>query len=404
MNIKILCDDTRFRDEFECEHGLSILVTTNKHCVLFDVGQSDVFYKNALKLGVDLSKVDVVVLSHGHYDHCNGLERFFELNSSSDIYIHENAFEEFMHGENHIGISNSLKNAKNRFRLLSQTIELDDELSIYPASLLPQSQSCGLMIRKNGELVEDSFEHEIYLVCREGNNSAMLTGCAHRGIENIARFANSIGVSHLIGGFHMTSDLSRDEIRSRTHALSSLPIQYYTGHCTSETSFETMQTICSNIFHKLGAGNQFAIGNHGEIACALFRQGYNCSQSVFGAFANELNLDTDFAMRIACSFGGGMGRLREVCGAVSGMLLVCGMMNGYVTPETGDVKAKHYQAVQKLCHEFRNEAGSLICRNLLGGRISDLPTPTERTPEFYTKRPCERLIYLAATIVEKTFF
>ena len=144
--------------------------------------------------------------------------------------------------------------------------------------------------------------------------------------------------------------------------------------------------------------------NKREKAMIYFGAGYNCAQAVAAAFSDEMGIDVKTAVKLSSSFGGGMGRLREVCGAVSGMLLVCGMMNGYSTPETGDIKAKHYQTIQKLCHEFRNEAGSIICRDLLGGRISDLPTPTERTPEFYAKRPCERLIYLAATIVEKTFF
>ena len=96
-----------------------------------------------------------------------------------------------------------------------------------------------------------------------------------------------------------------------------------------------------------------------------------------------------------------MGRLREVCGAVSGMLLTCGLSRGYHTPETGGVKAEHYRLVQALAKRFREEHGSLYCRDLLGGTASDLPTPTERTPGFYKTRPCERLIASAADIVEE---
>jgi C_GCAxxG_C_C family probable redox protein len=165
-----------------------------------------------------------------------------------------------------------------------------------------------------------------------------------------------------------------------------------------------MHRVNPSQFQSLGAGKQIDIGSRGEVACALFRQGYNCSQAVFGAFAEDLQIDRDTAMRIASSFGGGMGRMREVCGAVSGMLMVCGLMHGYATPETGDVKADHYRMVQKLSAEFRDTAGSIICRDLLGGTVSALPTPTARTPEFYQKRPCERLIHLAATIAEKEFF
>jgi len=96
--------------------------------------------------------------------------------------------------------------------------------------------------------------------------------------------------------------------------------------------------------------------------------------------------------------------MREVCGAVSGMLLVCGLAQGYHTPETGAVKAEHYRLVQSLAKRFREQHGSLYCRELLGGTVSDLPTPTERTPEFYKLRPCERLIASAADILEEMLF
>ena len=122
---------------------------------------------------------------------------------------------------------------------------------------------------------------------------------------------------------------------------------------------------------------------------------------MIGAFASDMNLELDTAMKIASSFGGGIGRMREVCGAVSGMMMVCGLTRGYATPETGEIKAEHYRLVQEMASRFRNVSGSIICRELLGGTASSLPTPTARTPEFYQKRPCERLIHLAASIAEE---
>ena len=139
----------------------------------------------------------------------------------------------------------------------------------------------------------------------------------------------------------------------------------------------------------------------GEIAKNLFLKGYNCSQSVFGAFADELGVNRETAMRLASSFGGGMGRLREVCGAVSGMFMVAGLKYGYSDPHDKAAKAQHYKRVQDLAAEFRGENGSIICRELLGlPGGPDIPVPAERTADYYKKRPCAELVKCAAEIME----
>lgn len=142
--------------------------------------------------------------------------------------------------------------------------------------------------------------------------------------------------------------------------------------------------------------------NHkGEFAKNLFLEGYNCSQSVLGAFADDLGLDRETAMRLASSFGGGMGRLREVCGAVSGMFMVAGLKYGYSDPHDKDAKAKHYKRIQDLAAEFRGENGSIVCRELLGlPGGPDHPVPAERTPDYYKKRPCAELVKCAAEIMK----
>ena len=105
------------------------------------------------------------------------------------------------------------------------------------------------------------------------------------------------------------------------------------------------------------------------------------------------------AARLSSSFGGGMGRMRETCGAVSGMLLVAGLLWGYGTPGDDEAKAAHYRLVQEMAAKFRERTGSLICRELLGNPPSD-PNPTPRDAEFYQKRPCARLVALAAQILD----
>lgn len=140
--------------------------------------------------------------------------------------------------------------------------------------------------------------------------------------------------------------------------------------------------------------------NYAAHAAELFESGYNCAQAVAVAFCDVTGLDEKAAAAIASSFGGGMGRMREVCGAVSGMLLVAGILYGYDTPGDDSVKAAHYQLVQQMADQFRQEAGSIICRDILKNPPSD-PKPTKRSAEFYQMRPCTKMVYLAAEILSQ---
>ena len=141
-------------------------------------------------------------------------------------------------------------------------------------------------------------------------------------------------------------------------------------------------------------------------AKALFESGLNCCQAVFGAFAEDFGMDLDTALRLSASFGGGFGRLREVCGAVSGMALTLGLFSGSSDPSDKAGKMENYAHVQAVCEDFRQMNGSIICRELLA--LSENPEAakdvvpanvSERTPQFYKKRPCSELVYEAAGIV-----
>ena len=138
-----------------------------------------------------------------------------------------------------------------------------------------------------------------------------------------------------------------------------------------------------------------------EKARQLFLDGYNCAQAVAGAFADLLPVEYDALMKMVSSFGGGMGRMREVCGAVSGMLLIAGYLFGYSDPQAKEEKTQHYRLIQQLAEEFRKETGSIICRELLGSAVGK-PTsvPEQRTLQYYKKRPCAEIVFLAAKILE----
>ena len=138
-----------------------------------------------------------------------------------------------------------------------------------------------------------------------------------------------------------------------------------------------------------------------EKAKELFKQGYNCSQSVLAVFCEELGMDIDTAMKISSSFGGGMGRMREVCGTVSGMFMVAGLAFAS-SSDSAIEKGQHYKRIQELARRFKEQNGSIICRELLQGvESSTSPTPSERTETYYKKRPCIDLVGDAVEIIEQ---
>ncbi len=137
-----------------------------------------------------------------------------------------------------------------------------------------------------------------------------------------------------------------------------------------------------------------------ERAKALFNEGYNCAQSVALAYADITPLDEQMVATVTASFGGGLGRLREVCGAVSGMAFVASFISPCPTATDAIAKKQNYALVQEFAEKFRQQNGSIVCRSLLGlDRPKDDPTPSPRTEEYYKKRPCAEYVYDAALIV-----
>lgn len=141
---------------------------------------------------------------------------------------------------------------------------------------------------------------------------------------------------------------------------------------------------------------------HEEKAIALFRQGYNCSQALLAAFCDVTGMPEQEALRLASSFGGGMGRLREVCGALTGAFMAAGLLYGYDEPDQPEQRAAHYARIQALAAEFRAQHGTILCRELL----KDIPAgtggaPAARTEEFYQTRPCLRIIADTAAMLDR---
>ncbi|MBR0542068.1 MAG: C_GCAxxG_C_C family protein [Clostridia bacterium] len=145
---------------------------------------------------------------------------------------------------------------------------------------------------------------------------------------------------------------------------------------------------------------------HSDRAVELFKQGFNCSQAVFAAFCDEFDMDEETALKVSAGLGGGVGRLREVCGTVTGASMVAGMLYGATDGNDHEKKALTYQKVQQIVDEFKKLNPSIVCRELLGlsPTASTPSTPEHRTDEFYKKRPCAQLVEDSARAVDKILF
>lgn len=255
MKIWVLTENTACREDLGCEHGLSLYIETEKHTLLFDAGQGPLFAENARKLGLDLKRVDTAVLSHGHYDHGGGMPFFLSINETAPVYAARQALLPYYNAQNrYIGLPRQLT-AYSPFRLLDYSIELDETLTLYTAEAVTDRHpidSFGLQAECSGVLVPDDFLHEQYLLIRENGKRYLFTGCAHRGILNIAQ---SFRPDVLIGGFHLSKVPSDSPRLVKTaEALLALPTVYYTGHCTGTEQFGVLKQYMGERLQPLATG------------------------------------------------------------------------------------------------------------------------------------------------------
>lgn len=141
--------------------------------------------------------------------------------------------------------------------------------------------------------------------------------------------------------------------------------------------------------------------DHADKACELFAGGLNCAQAVFGAFSDVTGMDYDLALRLSSSFGGGMGRMREVCGTCSAMFMVAGILYGLGESYSHEEKTEHYKRIQELAARFKEKHSTIICGELLKGlSVTSTPEPEKRTEQYYKVRPCMRFVRTAAEILD----
>lgn len=256
MKIVTLIENTACREGLAAEHGLSLYIETGDKRILFDAGQTDAFAENAKKLGVDLSRVDFAVLSHGHYDHGGGLLRFLDRNTAAKVYVSPFAFEPHHNASGkYIGLAQGLQNC-DRLTVVSGELSLCPGITLVSGNGLPQHvpvDDCGLTVMKNGQLLPEDFRHEQYLLIEEKGKRFLFSGCSHRGILNITKWFPS---DVLIGGFHFVKlPPEGKEVRDAAKALLEQPTVYYTGHCTGLAQYQTMKEIMGRRLHAICAGS-----------------------------------------------------------------------------------------------------------------------------------------------------
>lgn len=254
MKITTLIENTTLREDLTAEHGLSLYIETGKHTILFDAGQTGAFADNAEKLGIDLKKVDICILSHGHYDHGGGLKRFLEINSHAPVYVSQFAFGEYFSSDHYIGLDANLA-GNPRLIPVSDVLELAKGMTLCSCNDLQRPFHFGVFgqsVRKNGVHTDDSYLHEQYLLLEEQGKRYCFSGCSHKGVLNILSWFQP---DVFFGGFHfIRMDPHGRELTEAARQLSQTPARYFTGHCTGQEQYAVLKEALSDRLHYLHTG------------------------------------------------------------------------------------------------------------------------------------------------------
>lgn len=265
MIIHVLMENHAGRSDLIAEHGLSLYIEANGKRILFDAGQTDAFAVNAQRLGVDLSLVDLCILSHGHYDHSGGLAHFLVLNDHAPVYMHRLAVQPHYNASHkYIGIDAVLAEHP-RIVLTDDFLDLGDGMTLCTCNAhisgCPASAR-GMTVKRGDAFIQDDFSHEQYLTITENGKRIVISGCSHKGILSITKW---LSPDVLIGGFHfMKLDPQGEDAAFLQHAASELlsrPCVYYTGHCTGDDAFAFLKAQMGDRLHAISSGTEISISS-----------------------------------------------------------------------------------------------------------------------------------------------
>lgn len=275
MEITVLMENTKPEgSNFSVENGLSILIEKNGKLILFDTGSPKNYaIQNAEKIGIDLSKIDAVVISHGHDDHTGGLLKFFEINNKAPVYLKKEALNQLYvkrpNGEKYIGMDSEISEKySDRLYFVDKTTEIAHGIFLVPKieKIFSAPSTNSVLFTKDDEkLVNDTFEHELFMIIENDDDLTVFSGCGHNGIKNIISTAKedfpNKKVGTVIGGFHLQAGSStfavakKEEIEEIAEWLVSEGIEnIYTGHCTGERGMSIMKPILKEKLKRIYAG------------------------------------------------------------------------------------------------------------------------------------------------------
>ncbi len=258
MEITTLIDNVVYGNNLTGEHGLSLLIKLDGFTILFDTGQSGQFIRNAMTLSVDIKSVDVVIISHGHYDHTGGLHNFCQVNKTAKIYIKPEAMKlKYKNKSKFIGIPFQSKLFENRVIDVRQPLALRPDVHILPDIALHHSEDThfmGMYIKSGDTWLSDDFQDEQILVIQEKEALVIISGCSHRGITNIIdtaiRYFNK-PIAAVFGGFHLKDELA-DTVSFIIEKLGSYKIPLLgVSHCTGLDAYARLKSELpgSNVFY-----------------------------------------------------------------------------------------------------------------------------------------------------------
>lgn len=266
-------EDTKGNSDCIAEHGLSFYVETEKHKLLMDTGATEHTWENAERLGIDLTEIDTVILSHGHYDHTGGVLSFAEKNPTAKIYMQRKAggdYYNFKEGfEKYIGIDKRILELP-QLQLLDGEMKIDEELFLFSGITgRKYFAKSNLVLKKkvNGEFQQDDFAHEQCLVVKQQGQHVLLSGCAHNGMINILERYEEIYDSApdvVISGFHMMQkeEYTKEDIQNISEIakeLKKINAEFYTGHCTGLPAYEIMKEIMEEQLQYVHSGDEIMI-------------------------------------------------------------------------------------------------------------------------------------------------
>ncbi len=268
MKVTVLVENTTISPVFKPEHGLSLFIETKNHKILFDSGNSNLFIENANALGIDLSIVDIFILSHGHHDHGGGLNHFLEINKKAIVYVQQKALDpHFSKRENHyVDISVKL-DKKHCDRIIHTTdlLKIDDELLLFSkiqgTKYYPLSNK-NLYMDDDDRVSSDDFKHEQNLIITENNKRYLIAGCAHKGMLNIideAKRLSNYEIEAVLGGLHLFSrstgmSESKERVIALGYELKSRNVHLYTCHCTGEEAYQLLKPILKDKIEYIRTG------------------------------------------------------------------------------------------------------------------------------------------------------